>query len=107
MSEENILNWYFLIKGIKGTYYEGGYYIGHLIFSPRYPETGPQIKMLTPSGRFEVGKTICLTNSHYHPESWTPAWNIASFVKGFESIMCSDDCTGISHITFKEGSESY
>lgn len=103
MNEENILIWYFLIKGYKGSLYEGGYYIGQLTFSPRYPETGPQVKMLTPNGRFETNQTICLTNSHYHPESWTPAWNIGSFVKGIESIMCSDDCTGIAHIVPHKG----
>ena len=36
----------------------------------------PEIMMLTPNGRFEVGKKICLTISAHHPESWQPSWSI-------------------------------
>ena len=54
--------------------------------------------MLTPSGRFKINDAICLTNSHYHPESATPTWNINSMMIAFISIMMADDTTGISHI---------
>lgn len=32
--------------------------------------------MLTPSGRFEVNKKICLSISSFHPETWQPSWGI-------------------------------
>jgi ubiquitin-conjugating enzyme E2 J1 len=31
---------------------------------------------LTPNGRFDVGKKICLSITGFHPESWQPAWGI-------------------------------
>ena len=54
--------------------------------------------MLTPSGRFEIEKAICMTNSHYHPEHTSAAWNINSMIIAFISIFIADDTTGISHI---------
>ena len=32
--------------------------------------------MLTPNGRFELNKKICLSFTGYHPEYWQPAWGI-------------------------------
>ncbi|CAJ1077508.1 ubiquitin-conjugating enzyme E2 J1 [Xyrichtys novacula] len=36
----------------------------------------PSIILLTPNGRFEVGKKICLSISGHHPETWQPSWSI-------------------------------
>jgi hypothetical protein len=58
--------------------------------------------MLTPNGRFEVNKKICLTNTSYHQESWAPAgWNIRTFLEAFLSVWYStdkNDKIGISHL---------
>ena len=35
-----------------------------------------EILMLTPNGRFELNKKICLTITGYHEEHWQPAWGI-------------------------------
>jgi ubiquitin-conjugating enzyme E2 J1 len=35
-----------------------------------YPFKPPNIVFLTPNGRFEAGKKICLSISAYHPEEW-------------------------------------
>jgi ubiquitin-protein ligase len=83
--------------------YEGGYYIGKIVLPSTYPTDPGNFYMLTPQGRFKPsGKNndekICLTNSGYHKESWTPMWNIKNMVIAFVSIFQSDDTTGISHI---------
>lgn len=36
----------------------------------------PSIIILTPNGRFETNKKICLSISGHHPESWQPSWSI-------------------------------
>ena len=96
--ENNMLVWYFLIEGNKDSPYFGGKYIGKIMHHPDYPLKAPDFMMLTPNGRFTVNKKICLTNSGYHSESWSPMWNIRSILLGFLSIMLSDADVGISHI---------
>ena len=96
--EKDMLTWYFLLRGPEGTDYEGGLYIGKVIHSPEYPFKAPDFMMLTPNGRFEIGKKICMTNSGYHSESWSSMWNIRSILLGFLSIMSDDTTSGISHI---------
>jgi len=54
--ESNILTWHFLIFGLKGTEYEGGEYIGKIVFDDKYPDTSPEFYMHTPNGRFDVDK---------------------------------------------------
>jgi pentapeptide MXKDX repeat protein len=63
-----------------------------------YPTNPGDFMMLTPNGRFQINSKICLTNSGYHKESWTPIWNIRNMLKGFISIFNSDVEHGISHI---------
>ncbi len=104
--ETNKFIFYFLLAGDKEDpknkektgHYEGGYYIGKIMLPPNYPEKPGDFMMLTPNGRFDVGKKICLTNSGYHTEAWTPIWSIRNMILGFASIFYVDLDTGISHI---------
>eukprot|EP00729_Bicosta_minor_P019205 gene19205-16842_t len=57
-----------------------GRYHGRIILPVEYPMKPPNIVMLTPNGRFEVGKKICLSFSAHHPESWQPAWGIRAMM---------------------------
>jgi len=98
--ETNLLLWNFLIKGPADSPYEGGYYIGQLIHSENYPFSPPDYLMLTPSGRFEVNKKICLTNSGFHTSDWSPMWNIHSLLTGFLSNMLEKgNDMNISHLS--------
>ena len=97
---------YFLLKPDDEPY-KGGMYIGQIQISDEYPTKAPVFKMLTPSGRFEIQKAICLTNSHYHPEHSTAAWNINSMIIAFISIFIVDDTTGISHIKDTKENRKY
>ena len=90
-------NFYFLLRPDDKPY-KGGLYIGKITITDEYPAKPPTFMMFTPSGRFEIQKTICLTNSHYHPESATPVWNMYTNTLGLLSIFMDDTESGISHI---------
>lgn len=74
--EDNLFEWHFTLAGPVDTPFHGGRYHGRIILPADYPFKPPSIMLLTPSGRFEVGKKICLTITGYHPEFWQPAWGI-------------------------------
>ncbi len=97
--EDNPLIWYILVAGQKGTHYEGGHYIGEIHHSPKYPAEPPDYIMRTPSGRYEINKKICLSNSGYHKGEWSATWNIHTILIAFYSIWLDDKEHGISHIT--------
>lgn len=104
--ETNKFIFYFLLVGDKEDpkskettgHYTGGYYIGKIILPPTYPDKPGDFMMLTPNGRFSVNSKICLTNSGYHSESWSPIWSIRNMILGFASIFYVDLDKGISHI---------
>ena len=82
-----ILSFSLIGDGLDGTPYEGGQYHGKLVFPSDYPYKPPSIMMLTPSGRFETNKRLCLSMSDFHPETWVPAWSVASILNGVLSFM--------------------
>ena len=65
---DNILEYHFIIRGPPGTDFEGGLYHGRLLLPFNYPFAAPSIMLLNPSGRFEVGKKICLSMTSFHSE---------------------------------------
>lgn len=91
--ESNILAWSYLLEGPEDTPYEGGFYWGRLKFPKDYPFAPPSILMVTPNGRFETNVRLCLSMSDYHPESWQPAWSLATVLKGLLSFMCEETPT--------------
>jgi len=98
----DIFKFYFCLKGDPKDDpkcdYTGGYYIGKIVLPKDYPNNPGEFYMLTPSGRFKVDSKICLTNTSYHKENWTPIWNLENMTVGFYSIFSADVDTGISHI---------
>jgi hypothetical protein len=57
----NMLEWHFSFTGSEASVYEGGIYHGAILLDRSYPNKAPIIQMLSPSGRWEVGKPICLS----------------------------------------------
>jgi len=55
---KNILEWHYIIKGAPGTPFERGVYYGKVLFPDLYPNQGPAVRMITPSGRFEPNAGI-------------------------------------------------
>ena len=88
--ENNILIWDYIIIPEEEPY-KGGYYHGTLEFDKDYPMKPPSIRMLTPSGRFEINSRLCLSMSDYHPESWNPSWGVRTILIGLHSFMLSDE----------------
>jgi len=95
---EDIRVWYFLIRGLDDSEYKNGWYIGKLVLSENYPVTPVDFYMLTPNGRFEINKKICLTISSYHSDQWSAIWSIQKILGAFLSVMSSDFDVGLSHI---------
>jgi ubiquitin-protein ligase len=97
LSPDDHLSWYCLIHDLQDNY-EGGEYIFQIKLSPRYPFAPPDFYMLTPSGRFEIGKKLCFSNSSMHAESWSPMWTIRTMILGFLSFFLESNSTGVGHI---------
>ncbi|XP_039603929.1 ubiquitin-conjugating enzyme E2 J1 isoform X2 [Polypterus senegalus] len=74
--EDNLFEWHFTVRGPPDSDFDGGIYHGRIVLPPEYPMKPPSIILLTPNGRFEVGKKICLSISGHHPETWQPSWSI-------------------------------
>lgn len=89
----NILEWHYVVKGPEDTPYYGGYYHGKLIFPKDYPFKPPRIIMLTPNGRFQTNTRLCLSISDFHPDSWNPAWSVATILTGLLSFMVEKTAT--------------
>lgn len=47
----------------------------------------PNVIFMTPNGRFEVNKKICLSISGYHPETWRPSWSIRTALLAMIGFM--------------------
>jgi ubiquitin-conjugating enzyme E2 J2 len=58
----------------------------------------PRVKMLTPSGRFEINKRICLSMSDYHAESWNPSWTVEKILVGMMSFMYEESTESIGSL---------
>lgn len=85
--DDNLFEWHFTVRGPEETDFEGGLYHGRIILPPEYPMKPPSIILLTPNGRFELHKKICLSISGYHPESWQPSWSIRTAVLAIIGFM--------------------
>jgi len=83
----NILEWHYIIKGPEKSLYEGGYYHGKLVFPKDFPFKPPKILIMTPNGRFKTHTRLCLSISDFHPDTWNPAWSVATILTGLLSFM--------------------
>ncbi len=96
--EDNLFQFHYVLLGPPETPYAGGIYHGVLVFPENYPFKPPAIKMFTPNGRFEVNKRLCVTMSDYHPETWSPLWNVDKILMGLLSFMTEDGGRAIGSI---------
>jgi len=85
--EDNLFEWHFTVRGPEDTEFQGGIYHGRIIVPAEYPMKPPDIIVLTPNGRFEVGKKICLSISGFHPETWQPSWSIRTALLAIIGFM--------------------
>lgn len=83
----NLLEWHYVVKGPEHSVYSGGLYHGKLVFPAEFPFKPPSIYMTTPNGRFKTNTRLCLSISDYHPDTWNPAWSVATILTGLLSFM--------------------
>lgn len=83
----NILEWHYVVRGPGESPYYGGLYHGKLVFPSEFPFKPPAIYMITPNGRFKTETRLCLSISDYHPDTWNPAWSVATILTGLLSFM--------------------
>uniref|UniRef100_A0A915NHT4 UBC core domain-containing protein n=1 Tax=Meloidogyne floridensis TaxID=298350 RepID=A0A915NHT4_9BILA len=62
--EENLFEWHFTVRGPPDTVYSEGVYHGRILLPVEYPMKPPNLRLLTPNGRFETNKNICLRPTH-------------------------------------------
>lgn len=84
---DNLFDWHFTIRGPSDSAFEEGIYHGRLLIPPQYPMKPPDIFLLTPNGRFETNKKICLSISGYHPETWLPSWSISTALRALQAFF--------------------
>ena len=70
-----------------------------LFWSPWKP---PDVYFLTPSGRFETNKKICLSLTGYHPEHWRPAWGVSTALIAIISFIPTPGEGAIGALDYSE-----
>ncbi|KAL1593149.1 hypothetical protein SLS60_010756 [Paraconiothyrium brasiliense] len=89
--EDNLFEWHFTLRGPPApSPYASGIYHGRIVLPATYPLKPPNFRFLTPTGRFEVNREICLSISGHHEETWQPAWGIRTALVAIRSFMDSE-----------------
>ena len=96
--EDGMNIWYALFIGPHDSAYKGGHYICKIILSANYPFTPPDFIFLTPSGRFEINKKICLTITGFHSDMWQSTITIKTMLIQIFSVFYQDVDNGIAHL---------
>ncbi|EAQ90643.1 hypothetical protein CHGG_02578 [Chaetomium globosum CBS 148.51] len=88
--ETDLFEWHFTLRGPPSSPFEQGIYHGRIVLPPSYPLRPPSFRFLTPSGRFETNREICLSISGHHEETWQPAWGIRTALVALRTFMETD-----------------
>jgi ubiquitin-conjugating enzyme E2 J1 len=95
VSDSNLHEWHFTLLGPPSpSPYAGGLYHGRITLPSTYPLKPPNFRFLTPSGRFEVNREICLSISGFHEETWMPAWGVRTALTALRSFMAEKGSAG-------------
>lgn len=88
--ESDLFEWHFTLRGPPNSCYGEGIYHGRIVLPPTYPLRPPSFRFVTPSGRFEANREICLSISGHHEETWQPAWGVRTALVALRSFMETD-----------------
>ncbi|EXJ84192.1 ubiquitin-conjugating enzyme E2 J1 [Capronia epimyces CBS 606.96] len=95
VSDSDLHEWHFTLLGPPApSPYAGGIYHGRITLPTTYPLKPPNFRFLTPSGRFEVNREICLSISGFHEETWMPAWGVRTALTALRSFMAEKGSAG-------------
>jgi ubiquitin-conjugating enzyme E2 J1 len=101
--DSNLFEWHFTLRGPPGTPYSTGIYHGRITLPTQYPLRPPSFRFLTPSGRFECNREICLSISGFHEETWQPAWGIRTALLALRAHMEGEARGQVGGIESDEG----
>lgn len=88
---DNARKWVVAFDGPPDTPYEGGRYVATIDLPEAYPFKSPTIRVLTPSGRFKTGSTVCIDGvTHFHESSWSPVNTLDTVVRSLISFMANE-----------------
>jgi len=90
VDDSNLFEWHFTLRGPPSGQYADGIYHGRIVLPATYPLRPPSFRFLTPSGRFETNREICLSISGHHEETWQPAWGLRTALVALRSFMETD-----------------
>ncbi|KAI1327714.1 UBC-like protein [Xylariaceae sp. FL0255] len=85
--ESDLFEWHFTLRGPPKSAFSEGIYHGRIVLPPAYPLSPPSFRFLTPSGRFEPNREICLSISGHHEETWQPAWGVRTAIVALRTFM--------------------
>lgn len=88
--ESDLFEWHFTLRGPPNSVYADGIYHGRIVLPQAYPLRPPSFRFVTPSGRFEANREICLSISGHHEETWQPAWGVRTALVALRSFMETD-----------------
>ena len=95
VSDSDLHEWHFTLLGPPSpSPYAGGLYHGRITLPTTYPLKPPNFRFLTPSGRFEVNREICLSISGFHEETWMPAWGVRTALTALRTFMAEAGTAG-------------
>ena len=98
--EDNSLEWHFTMLGPADSPYSEGCYHGRILIPANYPFAPPDVVLLTPNGRFELEKRICLSISSYHPENWQSTWGVHTVLHALRQFMLTPGNNAIGAIEY-------
>jgi len=102
--EENLFEWHFTLRGPSSSEFQEGIYHGRILLPIEYPFRPPDVMLMTPNGRWELNKKICLTFTGFHEEMWQPAWGIRTALIGVQAFMGAraEAAVGVGSLDYPE-----
>lgn len=90
VADDDLFEWHFTMRGPPDSPYAGGLYHGRIMLPANYPFKPPDVMLLTPSGRFETNRKICVSVTSFHPEQWQPSWGVRLLLTALRAFMMTE-----------------
>ena len=88
VSDDDLFQWEAVLRGVRGTPYDGGLWLLNITIPAKYPLEPPKMEFVTPichpNIHFETGE-ICLTL--LTAEHWTPLYTISSTLSAIQQLL--------------------
>jgi len=88
VSDDDLFHWEAVLRGVRGTPYDGGLWLLNITIPPKYPNSPPKIEFVTPichpNIQFNTGE-ICLTL--LTSEHWSPMYTLSSTLSAVQQLL--------------------